>query len=517
MILYHVTTLYQLLYVICHRMTVHRDRPCCLFLSEYLLPEMKNRDLLNRLEENGWFSFVRVIPEISFKLKRGGALDETSRPEEIDAMAEAISHTFEKWLDLDLRQMETLYVASDQWSLGVYLLHNRIPYVYIEDGSGMLSQPERYLAITKKFNLSNFIICNHLHGAGRSPLVTACLCDLKNQLPGFHDDRAVNFSVYEAVRSMPEKDRAALLDFYGITPIKLDPNQKTCLFLTQYLETLAENDLETQEYLSTLLADYFAPDFRLLVKPHPKDKWLDYRRVFPKSEILPREVNAELLPFVFDSPPQLAITISSTAVGGLAPFVGRTCSLGTAVEKDPESLHLFYALARILQFLNSSGEQTYRGVSRTAAECFQSMYKSGKDGPRLKVLVDSGVCESDENQTGPYGLCVFLGTAPYTNGVTEEKLSGMMEVTVRVTPEEGSIARPYFHRISVSSRDASLLEKLGGLRIRCPLSYTHAICEISAHRRTEREARLLCSRYNKMKRSYLNEIQIRRLRSHQAE
>lgn len=243
MILYHVTTLYQLLYVICHRMTVHRDRPCCLFLSEYLLPEMKNRDLLNRLEENGWFSFVRVIPEISFKLKRGGALDETNRPEEIDAMVEAI---------------------------------------------------------TKKFNLSNFIICNHLHGAGRSPLVTACLCDLKNQLPGFHDDRAVDFSVYEAMRSMSEKDRAALLDFYGITPVNLDPGQKNCLFLTQHLETLAENDLETQEYLSTLLADYFAPDLHLLVKPHPKDKWLDYRRL-PGKNTRPFAGGKPLLCYILDS------------------------------------------------------------------------------------------------------------------------------------------------------------------------------------------------------------------------
>lgn len=515
MIVYHVTTMYQLLYVICHRLTVNKDEQCCLFITEYLLPEMKKGELFEKLKSKGWFDSITVIPEASFKLARGGALDESSSDGEIDAVIENISNTFEKWVDFDFHKAKAIYVASDQWSLGVYLLHNRIPYIYIEDGSGMLSQQERYLNITKKFSLSNYIICNRIGGAGRSDIVTACLCDMKNQTAGFCDKRAVNFSIYDAVSAMSDTVKAALFDFYGITSITVHNSEKTCLFLTQFLQTLAKNELNTQETLSTLLVDYFADGFHIAVKPHPKDKWLDYSRIFPECEIIQREINAELLPFVFDCPPKTAVTISSTAIGGLSEYVSRTISLGTGVETYPEVLHIYYALAEILKQLDVKGDIDYRSVDKTAADCFVNSFCALCGKSKMKVLVDSGVCECDRSDTGGYGVCVYLNTAHYSNDVREAKLADMTEVIVKVSYDDD---RPsYYHRLYVKCQSDEMAERLLGLKINRRLKYTRANCNVTAHKMSESEVRMLSERFNKIKRSYMHEIQISSVRTRETE
>lgn len=90
MILYHVNTMYQLLYVICHRLTIHPEEECCLFVTEYLQPKVQLCALAERMTENGWFSFVKIIPEARFKLSRRRALDESSSEPEIHQVIENI-------------------------------------------------------------------------------------------------------------------------------------------------------------------------------------------------------------------------------------------------------------------------------------------------------------------------------------------------------------------------------------------------------------------------------------------
>ena len=94
---------------------------------------------------------------------------------------------------MDVKQFSPIYIGSDQWSFGIYCLANQIPHVYIEDASGMLSQRERYMKITREISLTNYVISQYLHGAGTSEYETARLCDMRNFVPGFTDEKAVNF------------------------------------------------------------------------------------------------------------------------------------------------------------------------------------------------------------------------------------------------------------------------------------------------------------------------------------
>ena len=507
MILYHISTMYQLLYVITHRLTVNKEKDCCLYIVEFIQPKEQLEILKKQLEDTGWFSFIKIIPEAVLKLSRGYALDEKSEAETIDTVINNISTAFEKWLDYDIKSCEKRYVASDQWSMGVYLLNHRIPYVYIEDASGMLSQQERYLQITKHFNKTNFIISNRLNGAGRSSIVQEKLCDLQNQQPDFHDAKATDFSIYAAMSQMPQELRQQVLSFYHAKTIAVNTKKPVCLFLTQYLQTMAKKDLDVQEQISTLLVDYIAANHDIIVKPHPKDNWLDYRRVFENACILPRNINAELLPFLFDIAPDMALTASSTSIGGLKPVVKESFSFGTSIETKWEHLHLYFALVCVLRCLLFDGEITYQGANRQQIEPFLDAYAVRLHISDESLLIDSGVCAAKEDTLQAFDYAVFLNTDAYTNGVTKEKFRDMVRVCCRVRPKTGSLIQPQYFSLFVFCRDPKKRERLQQLTVTRPLQYTKAQVQITGQSIDDQSAQQLFLKYDYQKRSYLHAIQ----------
>ena len=86
MVLYHVSTTYQLLYCITHRLARHPREGAGLLLVEYIFPEARRKETVQRLLDTGWFSFVRLVPENQFKLRRGNSLTESSSPQEIEGV-----------------------------------------------------------------------------------------------------------------------------------------------------------------------------------------------------------------------------------------------------------------------------------------------------------------------------------------------------------------------------------------------------------------------------------------------
>ena len=161
--------------------------------------------------------------------------------------------------------------------------------MYIEDASGMLSQRERYMAITKEISLTNYVISEYLHGAGHSDTEIARLCDTSNFLPGFTDEKAEDFSIYRALRDEIPHRVPEILRFYGAEPVQLPADKPVCMFMTQYIKSMTVRDLDVQEQLTTLLLDYFADNYQVVIKPHPKDQWLNYRRICPEAAIFARQ------------------------------------------------------------------------------------------------------------------------------------------------------------------------------------------------------------------------------------
>lgn len=312
MVLYHGSTMYHLLCCIVHRLAYNKDEKADLLILENIRPLNQRKEFFERLTRFGFFDSVRYVPEQNFKLSKGMALTEESSEEDIKTVVGNICTTFENWFKGDMRNYREIYVASDISSCGVYLNGNNIPYNYFEDASGMLSQLDRYLSITGSHNKTNFIVNRYVGGAGRSKNVKTKIGDLKHQQKGYYDEKAVDFSVYDTLKNVILDKVDAILEFFGDKSSSLELDDKSCLLLTQDLNTLKIKDIDLQELTLTTIVDYICPDCKLIIKPHPKDRWQNYRRIFPNSVLLERAERAELLPFALGSKVDIAITESST-------------------------------------------------------------------------------------------------------------------------------------------------------------------------------------------------------------
>lgn len=440
MVLYHLSTTYQLLYCIVHRLARHQKEDAGLLMVEYIFPEKERQNMVQKLLDTGWFTFVRLVPENQFKLKRGNALTENSSSEEIEGVIHNICTCVENWLQLDLASFSRIYIGSDQWSFGIYCLANKIPHVYIEDASGMLSQRERYMQITKEINMTNYVISQYLHGAGTSEYEIARLCDERNFINGFTDDKAENFSIYDALQYDIPQCVPEILDFYGAKPISVSDGMPVCMYMTQYLKSMAVKDLDVQEQITTILVDYFSAGCQLVIKPHPKDIWMNYRRIFPHAIILPHRMNSELIPFLFDQPVQRVLTASSTSVGGMAPFAQEVYEFTTEIETRFEHLHAIYVAAALLkEFTRCTGQAVcpvYEQVNRVQMENFIKIIQvpvseKGKEihiteNPSQLLQVDWDVFLLILDEKSPPALSLLV---EYT----------ILQVTASLCPEDSSL------------------------------------------------------------------------------
>ncbi len=463
MVLYHLSTTYQLLYCIVHRMARHAQEEAGLLMVEYICPERERKQFVKKLEETGWFSFVRLVPENQFKLRRGASLNESSTPQEIEGVIRNVCSCVKGWLNLNLRDFSRIYVGSDQWSFGIYCLANRIPHVYIEDASGMLSQRERYMKITREISMTNYVISQYLHGAGTSEYEIARLSDVRNFLDGFSDSKAENFSIYDALtQEIPDKV-PELLAFYGAEPILVEEGAPVCVFMTQYLKSMAVKDLDIQEQITTMLIDYFAEGFRIVVKPHPKDIWLNYRRILPEAVVLPHNMNSELLPFVFSRPVDRVLTASSTSVGGMAPFTKEVYQFTTEIESFHQRLHGIYLTAVLLQRLaccmGKSLSVSVSGVNQVQLENFLRILKVPCQNDGFPVLVTS---DETEFCQGENTVVLFpINTGWRRNFSFEGKT--LLEVRGSLCPEEGSLFSSEEYRVYLSSCQKEVWDCLSSL------------------------------------------------------
>lgn len=198
MILYHGSTAYHVLYSIVHKVYFHKNEKAVLMITEYMSQKGDLEVFIQKIKERGWFEDILVIPEAEFRRKVGRKLTERSESEEIENVIKDMNDVLLQWYPAGFKQFNELYVAGDQWSVGVYLLSNKIPYYYMEDASGLLGDETRYLNLMKESTPQNYIICEYLQGAGRNRIVKGKLCDIDNQPKDFYDEKAIDYSIYNS-------------------------------------------------------------------------------------------------------------------------------------------------------------------------------------------------------------------------------------------------------------------------------------------------------------------------------
>lgn len=474
--------MYHLLYCIVHKLAFNSDEDCELLLVEYIKPQKERADFFKKLEEYGFFSKIRCVPEQQFKLKKGIALDENSSEKEINIVIGNISTAFEKWFGEDMKKYSEIYVASDQHSCGIYLIHNKISYTYMEDASGMLSEQERYLSITRSNNRTNYIINEYLGCAGRNGCVKAKLCDLKHQQKGFHDDKAVDFSIYDALKSIIPEKVPVLLEFFGNISTVIGSSKKICLFLTQDLNTLKIKDLDLQELTATTLVDYFCPDHKLIIKPHPKDRWQNYKRIFPNADILEKSVPSELLPFAIDGEIDTVLTASSTSVRGVSEFAKKAYSFTTEIETHRERIDSMFALTEVLKQIEIKEGVSLCNINEEQMLNFLDSAGIKADGK--EVLIDGGISNSENIDYENSRLLFCLNPEDNLNYGKGDGYRDKFVIRADFKPESDSLFEEKEHLIFAYSSDSLLSEKLARVNIKRKLYHSKAEVLINCERIT---------------------------------
>lgn len=96
-VLYHGVSVYQVLCCIVHRLAYHEKEEAILMISEHYAPKPERMHFIDNLKKLQIFDDVMVVPEASFKKKRGRKLDRNSSPSQIEMVIKNICREFEAW------------------------------------------------------------------------------------------------------------------------------------------------------------------------------------------------------------------------------------------------------------------------------------------------------------------------------------------------------------------------------------------------------------------------------------
>lgn len=244
-----------------------------------------------------------------------------------------------------LNQYDEIYVWGAQFSFGIFLAENKIPYIYCEEATGMLSRSYILEHIDSQNNLKkDFYEYTKSLGLyhGNGPGVKKIMCNFKAQLEGFQCDGMLDFDIVRALCELPEEKRNQIISFFTTAQKFTIPENATILF-TQHFANLQLTSYEEQILIYQMVADYFEHDGHLAIKPHPDDL-IPYAQIFRDATIIRERFPSEFLPFLVDHQPKRISTIYSTAIYNLRGYYDDVFELDMKYEKLFDRTHR-YAMA----------------------------------------------------------------------------------------------------------------------------------------------------------------------------
>ena len=200
LVLYHAVSSYQLLEVMLHRLQFHsRDR------AVLLLPDFITRKYpqYRKLRTRGFFNEVYLFPYLH--IPHGGEkqiLQDTARG-------------YQMTVPYAISSFSRIYVAGAHFYFSLYLLQNRIPFIFLEDAAGMLSHPERLnQGLTKTFPVHAAIARKYGLFTGENGCVRRIICLKRAQSIDVSGPRYLDFSVEEALQSLTPHTRRSIIRFF---------------------------------------------------------------------------------------------------------------------------------------------------------------------------------------------------------------------------------------------------------------------------------------------------------------
>lgn len=300
MILYHAVSTYQIVEVILHRRKYYSKNKCILFLPDFIID--KYPDYFN-VVQLGFFDEVYLCPYLYLK-------------HDEKFIFENVQRLIQSCLPYDLYQFEKIYVAGAHFYLSVVLVQKKISFDMFEDAPGILSNWEvLYKELKQKYSVHAKIAADLKLFNGKNKNIKHIIVHdrVKN-----NPKRQKIFRVNEEIRHMQKEEIKRICMLFHAPYFDIDA-AKYKIVLTERLYVLGKMSKEEQIKFYQEVVYKYVPEKKLIIKPHPDDA-IDYKKIFPNAIIIPREVPAELLPYLFKERAKKILAGNTTAINSLRTF-----------------------------------------------------------------------------------------------------------------------------------------------------------------------------------------------------
>ena len=347
---YFTMTNYHILSCLLHKMFFN-NRPSVLYVSSYLLKNQKN--IIKKLEKIKLFDEVKEYSEIEVE-NTEKVMPDDELNKEIDRVVNEVNL---KIGDV-LRSAKNIYMCSDFYSIGFFLIRNNIKYNYFEDGCGVLSKKELPLKIIEKGNPNRARITKLLNTFGENECVINRFGSLKDQVDGYSNEKDIDFCIKDILKKLDKENLNKVLTIFEAKNIKITSSKTNLLLTMHYNEIMS---IENQIKIYSSLIDYFTKDNEeLIIKPHPADTIKNYEEIFPNATVLYRYMPAELFPFCFNKNFNKGITCWSTAIYSLKDLIDNIICFDMEIDNTYKDFDKYYTIVMFLKKIKTNTKQNIK-------------------------------------------------------------------------------------------------------------------------------------------------------------
>lgn len=472
MILYYGVTTYQFFCFMVHKLSEKKKEKAVLLLPE----RINDADLLTKnILKTEIFSDVIKYKEIFPKAKIvDSKVIESAIKDSIDLV---------KDYNIDFSSYDDLYIASDHYSLGVFLTINNIKYNFFEEGNGRLSSSEDVYEHLAKINPIRAQIAKKLKLFGFSENVIhryGNLNAIKND--DYYDSRDINFDVSERLATLSSMDIEKIFFAFGVSKESfsniIDSKIRKQILLTQHYINMGLLTYEGQISLYRNLLDYFGDNnASLVIKPHPSDIHVDYNDVFPDSIVLPRTFPAELLT-VLNLHFSKGIAASSTSINSFSKISEEIICFDQRIESDVNNFSKYFVCGELLKKIKVK-ELNLIGVNELLLNKFAPIAIDKNNGKKVWVvdkpainafrIIQDVIAEASEDNS----IIVFLDTNNNSYFINNHKIDRNAHILPIAFEQQRNTFQPIREFIYIYSKFPEFMsEILYNMKIEKKLKYS---------------------------------------------
>ncbi len=344
MIIYHAISFYQTLVCTVHS-CIQEESEKILFFTTSIKENVDTREL------EKFFSKVIYID-----IRKGF--------ENLEKYQESVTNYFDSVLEKNeivIDEKTVIYSGGSHYNFGVYLSAKQLPFYYIEEACGLLSDAEHVKNIDRNNRAEVDVIDGLGLYDGTNPNIIGIICNVNEQRMDYTNPKMIHFDTLQQMKNLDVRTIQNIMKIFG-TVERVAVPKNSVIFLSQHYANLNMMSYERQALLYGLVFDYFFADKNILIKKHPAD-FMAYEAVYPDVQVIRESFLSEFIPFIMTPIPQMVGTISSTGINALRSVFEKSMEFDFDFEDSFESIHRIYFALVFSLTIGKARTISYVGVN----------------------------------------------------------------------------------------------------------------------------------------------------------